>query len=89
MKKNKKNKKFNKTEQNYGKSKDKMINMAKTTETKKTTFDWTSYKTKEEPYVYKGVKNKTAFPEFIDLCKATQKQLRSILPIKLSNEKVS
>jgi len=36
-----------------------------------------------QTYIYKGTKNKTKFPEFVKLCKATQKELKKILPKKL------
>ena len=35
------------------------------------------------PYVYKGRKNQTKFPEFVKLCKKTQKELIDILPKSL------
>lgn len=76
----KKNKNNKNTQQNYN-HKDKT--------NKKETNKYDSWKTwntkKEEPYVYKGKKNQTEFPDFIDLCKATQNQLKTILPIKLLN----
>ena len=42
-----------------------------------------SFKKTKPVYTYKGRKNKTEFPEFIDLCKKTQKELIDILPKKL------
>lgn len=38
--------------------------------------------TKQE-YIYKGKSNKTEFPDFIDICKKTQDELKAILPGKL------
>ena len=37
------------------------------------------YKSYKEEIVYKGVKNKTDFPEFVELCKLTQPQLKVTL----------
>jgi len=34
-------------------------------------------------YVYKGLKNETKFPEFVQLCKYTQEDLKEILPYRL------
>ena len=34
-------------------------------------------------YVYKGLKNETKFPEFVQLCKYTQEELKEILPLRL------
>lgn len=34
-------------------------------------------------YIYKGRKNQTEFPDFIDLCLPTQKELKELLPQKL------
>ena len=38
---------------------------------------------KEESYTYKGIKNKTLFPDFISLCKMTQNELKNFLPKRL------
>lgn len=35
------------------------------------------------PRVYKGTKNETKFPDFVQLCKYTQKELKEILPREL------
>lgn len=37
----------------------------------------------QKTYEYKGTKNKTEFPEFIELCKATQEELKKTLPKRL------
>jgi len=43
-----------------------------------------SVKTKaKEVYIYKGKKNQTKFPEFINLCKPTQKELKVIVKKRL------
>ena len=42
-----------------------------------------SSKVKKETYTYKGKLNKTEFPEFVELCKRTQKELKELLPKKL------
>ena len=77
----KKNK--SKTKQNYTKANTSTYTYTKT---KSTYYDWSNWKNKkEEPHVYKGKKNQTEFPYFIDLCKATQMQLKASLPIKLLN----
>ena len=39
--------------------------------------------TYKEPHIYKGVKNKTEFTEFVALCKLTQNELKDMLPKKL------
>ena len=44
---------------------------------------FSSYKTTKPAYTYKGRKNQTEYPEFVDLCKKTQKELIDILPKKL------
>ena len=36
-----------------------------------------------KPYEYKGIKNQTVFPEFVELCKKTQNELIDILPQRL------
>lgn len=38
---------------------------------------------KEQPYVYMGKKNKTDFPEFVEICKKSQKELKEFLCDKL------
>jgi hypothetical protein len=40
---------------------------------------------KKEIYTYKGTKNKTEFPKFVELCKKTQDQLKELLPVELLN----
>ena len=46
-----------------------------------TSYNWkNAYK---EPHIYKGVKNKTEFTEFVALCKLTQNELKDMLPKKL------
>ena len=40
---------------------------------------------KTTTYTYKGVKNHTEFPEFVELCKYTQAELKQILPKRLIN----
>lgn len=72
----KKNK--SKTKQNY-------TNTYTKTTTKSTYYDWNNWKKEKEIHVYKGKKNQTEFPNFIELCKATQNQLKASLPIKLLN----
>lgn len=44
------------------------------------TYNW-----KKETYKYKGTKNKTEFPRFVELCKKTQDQLKELLPVELLN----
>lgn len=39
--------------------------------------------TAKTEHIYKGKKNETDFPEFIELCKYTQEELKSVLPGKL------
>ena len=64
-----------------------MKTTANTTTKKFDTYDTfsTSYfsnfkKEKEKPYEYKGTKNKTSFPLFVELCKMTQEELKECLP---------
>ena len=48
---------------------------------KSNNYNWNknNFKKKEKnSYIYKGKKNKTEFPDFIELCKKTQKQLKDI-----------
>lgn len=52
---------------------------------KATTYVWPATFKEMEPYVYKGKLNETGFPEFIKLCKMTQKELKEYLPTELSN----
>lgn len=76
----KKNK--NKTKQNYTNAN---INTYSITKTKSSYYDWNDWKKEKEIHVYRGKKNQTEFPDFLDLCKATQSQLKASLPIKLLN----
>ena len=65
-----------KTNQNY-------INTSTVENTKVTTNSyWGNWKT-EKLHVYKGNKNQTQFPEFVELCKYTQEELLQILPKRL------
>ena len=67
-------------------NKKKNNNTNKTTSGKSTVpFASLSSKTqaKKETYVYRGKKNQTKFPEFIELCKPTQGELKVLLPQKL------
>ena len=44
-----------------------------------TSYNWkNAYK---DPHIYKGVKNKTEFTEFVALCKLTQNELKDMLRI--------
>ena len=76
----KKNK--SKTKHNYTNTN---LNTYSVTKTKSNYYDWSNWKKEKEIHVYKGKKNQTEFPDFIDLCKATQVQLKASLPIKLLN----
>ena len=46
-------------------------------------FNSLSQKVSKNTYTYRGAKNTTTFPEFVDLCKKTQLQLKELLPEKL------
>ena len=87
-KKNKKNNNYNKSTKTAQTNK----NYKGATVTKVTTFNPTkptyqslvsNFDSYFKPHVYKGVKNRTQFPEFVELCKLTQEELKEVLPKKL------
>lgn len=53
------------------------------TSTYKTLYKGNSTNTSIVPYVYKGRKNETILPDFVNICKKTQKELIDWLPNKL------
>ena len=86
------NNKSNKTNKTNKEGKNNMKATVNTTTKKFDTYDtFSTYysssfkKEKEKPYVYKGIKNKTSFPEFVELCKMTQEELKECLPKYLIN----
>ena len=56
------------------------FNPTKSTYSQNNTTSFSSY---YKPHVYKGTKNETEFPDFVELCKLTQEELKEVLPKKL------